>query len=154
MAYPAGAYPVPPQSQGMSGCAKAAIAVVVLALLLGGGCVFALALFGDEVVDRVDDVRQNGRRDTEITSCGLDEDGFMVAEIEITNRSSGRSQYNIVVTFRDRDGTESIEPAGVSVAGVEPGETTVVEARSTTAPSEELDCEILEAFRFSDGSGG
>lgn len=152
MAYPAGAYAVPPQKSGMGGCAKAAIVVGVLALLLGGGCVVAALVFSDEVVDSIDDVRQNGREDTDIISCELDEAGFMVAEVEITNGSSGRSAYAIIVEFGDR-GSSSTLSGSRAVDGIEPGETTVLEVRSNTTSTEELDCRILEAFRTADETG-
>lgn len=149
MAYPAGYAVAPPQRSGMSGCAKAAIVVAVLALLLGGGCVVALAIFADDAVESIDDARQNGREDTEITSCELDDAGFMVAEVEITNRSSGRSRYVIAVEF-DAPGSTTSLTGGDDVLGVEPGETRVLEIRSTDTTTEELDCAILEAFRTAD----
>jgi hypothetical protein len=149
MAYPAGYAVAQPAKQGMSGCAKAAIVVVVLGLLLGGGCVVAALVFSDEVADSIDDVRQNGREDVDIISCELDDAGFMVAEIEITNGSSGTSQYAVIVEFGDAgSSTTQTGPAGAT--GVEPGETRVVEARSTSVSTEELDCRILEAFRTAD----
>ena len=149
MAYPAGYAVAQPAKQGMSGCAKAAIAIVVLALLLGGGCVVAALVFSDEVADSIDDVRQNGREDVDITSCELDDAGFMVAEIEITNGSSGTSQYAVIVEFSD-EGSSTTQTGNAGATGIEPGETRVVEARSTSVSTEELDCRILEAFRTAD----
>ena len=148
MAYPAGYAVAPPDKQGMSGCAKAAIVIAVLALLLGGGCIAAVAIFRDDLEDSINDVRQNGREDTEITSCELDESGFMVAEVEITNNSSGRSQYVIIVEFSG-GGASTAQSAPLDAFGVDPGQTIVREARSTTSSTEELDCRILEAFRTS-----
>jgi hypothetical protein len=156
MAYPAGAAVAPPASQGMSGCAKAAIVIAVLALLLGGGCVASLVIFADdiedaanELEDNVNDARQNGRVDTDLVSCERGADGFMVAGIEITNQSSGRSRYFILVEFRADDRTTSI-PGSDEVFGIEPGETVEIEIRSETAATEELECEITEAVRTAD----
>jgi hypothetical protein len=153
MAYPAGYAVAPPQKSGMSGCAKAAIVVAVLAVLLGGGCIAALAIFADDIEDSVNDVRQNGREDTDITSCELDEAGFMVAEVEITNGSSGRSQYAIIVEFGPRGSSSSLSGSD-GITGVDPGETVTLEVRSSATTTEELDCRILEAFRTADESGG
>jgi hypothetical protein len=150
MAYPAGDAVAQPAKQGMSGCAKAALVVLVLGLILGGGCVIAAMVFSDEVADSIDDITENGREDVDITSCERDDAGFMVAELEITNSSSGRSQYTVIVEFESSDGTESIQSTLIPVGGVDPGETTEVEARSTVAASEELECGILEAFRLAD----
>jgi hypothetical protein len=156
MAYPAGYAVAPPQKSGMGGCAKAAIVVAVLALLLGGGCVVSLAIFADDIEEGVDDLeenindaRQNGREDTELTSCELNDEGFMVAELEITNQSSGRSRYFILVEFRADDRTTSIPGSG-EIFGVEPGETVVLEVRSDNTTTEELDCQITEAVRTAD----
>lgn len=155
MAYPAGkAPPGVPQKQGRSGCATAAIVVLVLAFLLGGGCVVALVVFGDEAVDRIEDARGAGRDDVEITSCELDDTDFMVAELEITNNSSDRSNYVIEVGFRAGDGTQSLEVVSVIANAVESGETRVERARSLSSASEELDCRVVEALRFSDEPGG
>jgi hypothetical protein len=136
----------------MGGCAKAAIVVFVLGLVLAGGCAVAALVFSDEVADSIDDVRQNGREDVDISSCELDDAGFMVAEIEITNGSSGTSQYAIIVEFSD-EGSSTTQTGNAGATGVEPGETRVVEARSTSVSPEELDCRILEAFRTADDSG-
>lgn len=146
MAYPTGYAVAPPAKQGMSGCAKAAIVVLILAVVLGGGCVVALAIFADDIEDSVNDVRQNGREDTEITSCELDDAGFTVAELEITNGSSGRSNYVIIIEFSGGSSTTS-QSTPVDAGGVEPGETVIREARSPTTSSEALDCRIFEAIR-------
>ena len=158
MAYPAGAYPaggyaVPPQKSGMSGCAKAAIVIVVLGLLLGGGCVVAALVFGDEVVDNIEDSRDAARRDIDIDSCELDDSGFMVAELSITNNSSERSNYVIEIGFRADDGSQSLETVSVFANGVESQDTVQQSARSITSATEPLECSVVEALRFSDESG-
>lgn len=152
MAYPAGTFPpgYAPRRQGMSGCAKAALVVLVLGLLLGGGCVVALLVWGDDIVDNVEQSRVNGRRDTTIATCEVADDGFAIAEVRFRNSSSGRSNYSATIEFTVGGGRVGLEPVTVFASDVAPGETVVRTARSLAAAGDDdVDCRLAEAIRFS-----
>lgn len=86
-----------------------------------------------------------------IATCDVDDQGRMVAEVEVTNRSPDRSDYFIQVAFQSRDGGRQLKTGIGTIEALAPGETATDRADSFTAPPEPFRCEILEVTRHPNG---
>src|SRR5262245_50397607 len=88
----------PPPRSGMSGCAKALIAAVVAALVLGVGACVAVVAAVDHAGRALSQSQARERLDVAAPECRVDSVGLMAAEARVTNHSSKRSNYLIRVT--------------------------------------------------------
>lgn len=145
--------PPPPGRSGASGCLKAVlIAVAVLAAVGIASCV-ALVVAVDDSADEVDEdlaeERAEEAEDVAEPTCTTDAAGYMVAELEVTNNSSERSNYIVEVTFEGSDGNQ-IDSAFAEVTALEPGQTGAATAQTLTTPPGEFMCRVVEVERLSD----
>jgi hypothetical protein len=147
-----------PPAQGMSGCLKAFLIALGLAVVLGGvACVaFVVAVddAADEVSESVDremaDEQARELEDIGEPECYVDDLGYAAAEVDVTNNSSERSNYMIELTFEAPDGSQ-LDTASTTASGLEPGQTTTASASTVTEAVEgEFSCRVLEVDRFSD----
>lgn len=97
--------------------------------------------------DEVDDAR--------ISECTTDPTtGWMLARVEVTNNSSGRSTYFMDVAFESPGGGEQLATSPVVINDLEPDQTTTADAMTATeAPGGEgsFECRIVDLDRMSAG---
>jgi hypothetical protein len=135
----------------MPGCLIAFLVVLAVGAVLGLGSCVVLAIAVDEAGDDLVEVDADERADVDDPTCRLDDLRFMVAVVEVTNRSSERSNYFIDVTFEAPDGSQL--GTGVTIVNaLEPGQSRTAEASSLTeAPADgEFTCRLVGVERFSD----
>ena len=142
------AEPVPPEEPARNGCILGMLgAVVVLALLSFGACVF--------LVVRVDDSDDGGSgseaADVGEPTCQVDEQGHVEAVMAVTNPTSERSNYIIRVTFDDAEGDE-IDSETLTVDALPAGQQTLASAVTDTSPPADgqFTCRVTDVERFSD----
>lgn len=152
---PPGSAPPPAQRSGMSGCLKAFLIVLAVGAVLGLGSCVALAVLVDDAAEDVEEQlaeeEEREARDLGDVSCTVDDAGFMVADIPVTNNSSERSNYSIEVTFEGADGSQ-LDTGLAPVESLEPGQSTTARAQTLTEPPPDgqFDCRVVEVDRFSD----
>ncbi|MFP3901802.1 MAG: FxLYD domain-containing protein [Acidimicrobiia bacterium] len=139
----------------MSGCLKAFLIVLAAGAVIGlGSCVALVVLVDDaaeDVEEQLAEEEEREARDLGDVSCAVDDVGFMVADIPVTNNSSERSNYTIEVTFEAPDGSQ-LGTGAALVGALEPGQSTTTRAQSATEPPPDgqFDCRVVEVDRFSD----
>ena len=140
----------PPPRSGMGGCAKALIAGVVAALVLGVGACVAVVAAVDHAGDEFRRSRARERLDVAAPECQVDSVGLMAAEARVTNHSSKRSNYLIQVTFEGADGGQ-IATSGTAVDALEPGQSTTATAHALRGPPEggAFTCRVVTVERLS-----
>jgi hypothetical protein len=146
--------PPPPAPKSNKGCLWAAVIVGGL-LVFGAVAAFVvIAVFVNRVDDAVEDAIEGNPDeldDAELVACETDESGFMVATVRVTNDSPERSSYLIDVEFESADGDEQFSTAIATPSGIDPDQSTEVEANSFEEPLEDdFDCRIQGVNRFSD----
>jgi hypothetical protein len=152
---PGPAYTAPPPApKSNKGCLWAA-AIVGGLLVFGAIAAFVIiAVFVDRVDEAVEDAIEgepDELDDAEILACETDDSGFMVATVRLTNDSPERSSYFIDVEFESADGDEQFTTAFASTSGIDPDQSTEVEANSfVEAPEDDFECRIQGVNRFSD----
>jgi hypothetical protein len=150
--YPPGPAPYPmgppPPSQGMSGCLKAFLIGLVVAVVVGiGGCA-ALVVVANEASDDFVDETASERRDVGEIDCHVDASGFMVADVAISNHTSKRSNYVLQVSFQE-NGTVTAT-SGAFLDNLAPDDTGTATATTGTAPTgSEFTCRVDSVQRFS-----
>lgn len=145
------AEPVPSQEPDRNGCILGMLgAVVALALLSVGACVFLVAR-----VDTDDDGGGGGgdaeAADVGEPTCQVDAEGHIEAIMVVTNPTSERSNYIIRVDFDDADGDE-IDSEALTVNAVPSGQQASARAVTDTAPPADgqFTCRVTDVERFSD----
>ncbi len=150
--YPPGPAPYPmgppPARQPMSGCLKAfLIGLAVAVVLLIGGCVAAVTL-GRHVANDIADETESERRDVGTIDCHVDASGFMVADVEILNHTSKSSNYILDVSFSESGSVTTNTPTFLN--NLAPGATGTATANSATAPTgTDFTCRVDTVQRFS-----
>jgi len=160
---PQPAYGQPPTVvvQHQSGCLRGGLiaAAVFAALSVIGivGCVAVLDEAGEQADEAINDASEPGVDgeadeidDVEIVRCETGEFGFMDATLDVTNNSSGASDYVIDVVFENRAGSRQFGTAVAIVNSLAPDQTTTVEAGSLEeAPAGgNFTCTITGVSRF------
>lgn len=127
----------PPPKQGMStaakvglGCGIPAALLTVIGILILGSCGAVLGTAAVEVdkqvkADASDDIRA-AREDVEITSCVIEEDGFLkdvAAKVKVTNHGTKRANYYIQGEFLDLSGNQ-VDTLDAYVQNLAPGAST------------------------------
>jgi hypothetical protein len=152
---PPDAEPVPPEEPDRNGCILGMLgAVVALALLSVGACVFLVANVdsdGDGDGDGGDGGGDSEAADVGEPTCQVDADGHVEAVMVVTNPTSERSNYIIRVVFDDADGDE-IDSEALTVDAVPSGQQASARAVTDTAPPADgqFTCRVTDVERFSD----
>jgi hypothetical protein len=135
----------------MSGCAKAAIAGVVAALVLGLGSCVALVAVVDHAAGGVRGSQARERLDVATPRCRVDAGGLMAAEARVTNHSSKRSNYLIQMAF-EAPGGDQLATGGAVVSSLEPGQAATATAHSFRSPPAggKFTCRVARVERLSD----
>ncbi len=142
----------------MSGCVKVALIVGAIVVLLGvvaTGCsILVVNRAADETDEFIDD--SFGEADTddydiEMTSCEIDEFGYVEAAGIITNTSDTRQGFQIDVTFTDESGIQIDTQSGYTDSIAVDGDArwSISTLQQTEDPS--IRCEITEvSYTFFD----
>jgi hypothetical protein len=132
----------------MSGCLKAFLIGLAVAVVLGvGGCVVLVVVAGDAANDFADE-SDSERRDVGDIDCHLDAGGLMVADIQITNHTSKSSNYILDVSFRENGSVTTNVPTFLD--NVAPGQTGIATANSAATPTgTDFTCRVDTVQRFS-----
>jgi len=125
---------------------KHLLLAVGIVVVLGGGIVAIFALGFDDSGGRGPEIEG-----ASVVKCDVDDQGRMVAEVEVTNRSAERSDYFIQVAFQSRDGVRQLKTGIGTIEALPPGETATDRADSFTEPPERFRCELLKVTRHSNG---
>jgi hypothetical protein len=144
-----GPYPMaPPPSQGMSGCLKAFLIGLAVAVVLGiGGCVAIVFVARDAADDFVEET-ESERRDIGEIDCHTDASGFMVADVEITNHTSKSSNYILSVSFVENGSVTTSSSAFLD--NLPPGSTGTAPATTSATPTgSDFTCQVDSVQRFS-----
>ncbi len=142
-----------PAKRGMNGCLIAFLVVLGLGVVGIVVTFIVAAVAVDEAVEQADenleDEEQREARNVEITACGTDQAGFMVATLEVTNDSSEPSLYFIDVVFESANGAQQFDSTTTSVDELGPGQTTTVEALTLTeSPGPGVTCRVADVERL------
>ena len=142
------AEPGPSEKGRGNGCVIGLLAaVVVLALVSVGACVFLVVAIDDD-----DDGGSDAERsDVAEPTCQVDDQGNVEAVMQVTNPTSERSNYVIQVTFDDAEGT-AIDTRTLTVDGLAPNQQAIARAETDTpAPADgAFTCRVTDVVRFSD----
>jgi hypothetical protein len=132
----------------MSGCLKAFLIGLAVAVVLGiGGCVAVVFVARDAADDFVEETAAE-RADVGDINCHTDASGFMVADIEITNHSSKRSNYILTVSFQEA-GSETASSSAF-LDNLAPDATGTATATTGTTPTgTDFTCQVDDVQRFS-----
>lgn len=117
--------------------------LALTALLILVGCASPEEVEADQK-ERKDKIAE----DVTMGECKLDEAGFMIATLTVTNNSSDPSTYSIEVAFESTDGKVQYDTGSAFVNELNSGQTTTVEANSLAEPPGEFDCRIADVSRF------
>jgi len=92
-------------------------------------------------------------KDVAVTACVLASDELEgpSATLKITNHSSKRSNYIIMVAFESPDGSQQLDTAMTSVNNLEPGQSSVQEAVSFDSDLRDapFECKVSDVTRMS-----
>lgn len=144
---------VAPAKRRMNGCLIAFLVVLGLGVVGIVVTFIVAAVAVDEAVQQADenaaDEEQREARNVEITECGTDQAGFMVATLEVTNDSSEPSLYLIEVVFENAAGDQQLDSSTASVNELAPGQTTTIEALTLTEPpGPGVTCRVADVERL------
>jgi hypothetical protein len=140
------------------------LSIVGFIVLIGGSCVLAVNRFAGSASDAIDEITELGeeyaanqeeaRAEVTITENGCRIiNGRPTATVRIANRSGGRSDYTVGVTFTDESGRRLTESTA-SVDSIEDGEDVVLDIESfDTDVTGDITCGKGNITRFSSTGG-
>ena len=118
---------------------------VVLVAVLLAGCAAQEAA----VEPSRQEPAEQGASEVVLSDCGVG-DRWMEATVEVTNRTSKRSNYMIEVAFTSPDKSVQLDTAYAMVSGLAPGQQATKQASTVTESDGPFECEVLDVTRLSD----
>ena len=88
------------------------------------------------------------QNDVAITACAQDGLGFMEATVDVTNNSSGKSNYMIEVSFESSDQSQQFGTGMAFVNNLEPGQKKAESVSALEEPTGEFTCRITDVNRM------
>lgn len=103
-----------------------------------------------EDIAKQDERRADIAEDVELLGCKPAANGWMAAQIQVTNQSSERSNYLIEVAFTSPDEATQYETGNAAVNALAPEQTATDEATTFSDPPGQYACEVVDVARYSD----
>ncbi len=130
----------PPGSGGTNTGLVVFLVIIAVIVLVAGSCILALSRFTRTASDAIQELNELGeeyaanqeeaRAEVTITETGCSViDGVPTATVRIANRSGGRSDYSVTITFTDESGRRLLDGFG-DVDSVQDGEDVVLDIES------------------------
>jgi hypothetical protein len=98
-----------------------------------------------------DERRVDGMNHTTLVSCEVDDEGFAVATVSVTNTSEDYSNYVVDIEFTDEAG-EQVERRSINILGIDTDQTAEDSVRTREPVDGEVDCQLRSAFRLFGGA--